>query len=122
MRAIKLGVAMLASVLISSAAMAEDLAGDWHGTINADGQALRVALHVKKTADGYSGTADSLDQGVTALEMANIVTDGQSLSFSVNTTDGTYAGKWDPAKQQWIGVWTQGTALPLNLIKGPVAP
>lgn len=122
MRAIKLGVAALASVLISSAAMAEEFAGEWHGVINADGQTLRVALHVTKTADGYSGTADSLDQNVTGLVMANIVTDGQSLRFSVNDTDGTYAGKWDPAKQQWVGVWTQATALTLNLIRGPVAP
>ena len=122
MRAIKWGAVALASVLISSAAMAEDFAGEWHGVINADGQMLRVALHVKKTAEGYSGTGDSLDQGAIGLVLANIVTDGQSLSFSVNDTDGTYAGKWDPAKQQWVGVWTQGEALPLNLIRGPVTP
>jgi hypothetical protein len=122
MRTITWGAMALASVLISSGALAEDFAGEWHGVITADGQSLRVALHVKKTADSYAGTADSLDQGAMGLVLANIVTDGQSLSFSVNDTDGTYAGKWDAAKQQWVGTWTQGMALPLNLIRGPVTP
>ena len=122
MRAIKWGAMALASVLISGAAMAEDVAGEWHGTIVADGMTLRVALHVKKTADGYSGTADSLDQGATGLELANIVTDGQSLNFAIPSVGGTYTGKWDDAKHQWTGVWTQGQDLALNLIPGPVAP
>jgi hypothetical protein len=122
MRAIRWGVAALASMLISGAAMAEDLAGEWHGAITVDGKTLRVAFHVTKTASGYTGTGDSLDQGISGLGMADIVTDGQSLSFGLNETDGRYAGKWDAAKQQWVGVWTQGTALPLNLIRGPIAP
>ena len=116
------GVAALASLLISSTAMAEDIAGEWHGTIDANGQTLRVALHVKKTSAGYEGTADSLDQGLDGLVLANIVTDGQTLSFSVLSTDGTYQGKWDETSHQWVGQWTQGTALKLDFTRGAITP
>jgi hypothetical protein len=122
MRAITWGLAALAGLLVSGAAMAEDLAGEWRGTLEAGGKTLRVAFHVTKVVGGYSGTGDSLDQGIMGLEMANIVTDGQSLTFTLNDTDGRYAGKWDAARQQWVGVWTQGSALPLNLSRGPAAP
>jgi hypothetical protein len=122
MRMVGWVVAVLASMLISSAAMAEDLAGEWHGTIEANGQTLRVALHVKKTDAGYEGTADSLDTGLDGLVLADIVTDGQTLSFSVLSTDGTYQGKWDEASHQWVGQWTQGTAAKLDFVRGAIKP
>ncbi|MGD1078140.1 MAG: hypothetical protein ABR881_07455 [Candidatus Sulfotelmatobacter sp.] len=50
--------------LSAGLAQAQDIAGDWQGTLSAGGAELRLVLHITKAADGsLKATLDSVDQG-----------------------------------------------------------
>jgi len=62
MKRILIFVALLVAASLTNA---QDIAGDWQGTIAAGGQELRLVLHITKAADGaLKATLDS----VVALE------------------------------------------------------
>ncbi|HTX50874.1 MAG TPA: alpha/beta fold hydrolase [Caulobacteraceae bacterium] len=100
-------------------AVAQTVAGDWHGALAlTPTQALHLAVHLEKHADGtYSGTFVSLDQGPTPIPLADIVSSGESLSFTLPVTPkGSFSGQWDAKSGAWVGEWKQGGfAAPLTL-------
>jgi hypothetical protein len=104
-----------------AASAAVDPAGDWIGAIKSPD--LRLAAHVHKTGDGYSGTLDSPDQGVYDLALEGVTISGDALSFSVPKVKATYFGKWDAAANLWVGKWSQlGSTSTLSLGQGVFAP
>ena len=55
---------MLVGLVVTAtyAANAQDIAGDWQGTLLADGVELRLVLHITKNDDGtLKATLDSVD-------------------------------------------------------------
>jgi hypothetical protein len=95
-----------------------DPVGDWIGILDV-GSPLRVALHVKRTGDKLTATADSLDEDAFDIAVQAIVADGDRLNFEVQSIQGRYAGSWDPAKQSYVGTWTLGgRVLPLEFVRG----
>ncbi len=90
------------------------VAGDWQGTLDAGGQQLHLALHIKQAADGtLSATLDSLDQGANGIVIDKISFQNGKLSFSSSAIHGSYEGKLT-ANSTIEGTWNQGQALPLN--------
>jgi len=62
-----LSTASLAVALAASALNAQEVTGDWLGTLSNNGGELHLALHISKAADGtLKGTLDSMDQAPTA--------------------------------------------------------
>jgi hypothetical protein len=54
-------------------ASAQDIAGDWQGTLSANGAELRLALHITKSTDGtLKATLDSVDQGANGIPVSSI--------------------------------------------------
>ena len=50
-------------LLTTGLARAQDVAGDWQGTLHAGGAELRLVLHITKAADNtLKATLDSIDQ------------------------------------------------------------
>lgn len=117
-------VAVLALAALPGDALAEDAVGDWVGKVKVPpGVELTIATHIAKGPAGLQGYAESPDQTVTPLPMADIVATSEALTFTVPSVQGVFKGKWDPAAKGWVGVLSQsGLDMPLTLVRGVAPP
>jgi pimeloyl-ACP methyl ester carboxylesterase len=120
-------VAALSLLLIGpSRALAEDAVGEWVGvlTLPPPTGVSHVGVRLKKAADGsLSGGWNNMDQGGRNLTLADVKSDGQTLSLSVPIRSSHFEGKWDPAKKAWVGTWSAGqVSAPLELARGTIPP
>ena len=117
---------MCAVVLcMASVAQAQNIAGDWQGTLKAGAAELRLVLHITRNDDGsLKATLDSVDQGANGIPVAAISLKDSNLSLTVNAVHGTYEGKLSADANEITGIWTQGQPLPLNFKRSavPVKP
>ena len=105
-----------------SFARAQDIAGDWQGTLSANGAELRLVLHIAKNADGtLKATLDSVDQGANGIPVSSISLKDSKLSLGVDAVHGTYDGRVATDGKTITGTWSQGQALPLDF-KRATAP
>jgi hypothetical protein len=112
MKKLALMVIVLASTVFM--ANAQDVVGDWQGTIKAGGAELRLALHITKAEGGeLKATLDSIDQGANGIPASAITLKDSQLNLTVAAWHGTYEGKVNAAATEIDGTWTQGQPLPL---------
>jgi len=107
----------LATLVVSTACAghAQNIVGDWQGTLKAGPAELRLVLHVLSDNDGnLKATLDSVDQGANGIPVTSISLKNSKLSFSVDSVHGTYEGKVDPNATAIAGTWTQMQPLPLD--------
>jgi hypothetical protein len=121
--ALTVGMLMMA-VALAGAARAQEAAGSWHGVLQADGAELKVGLEVKtKPGGGLEAVALGPQQTPDPIPVDRIEVKDGVLTFTVASIQGSYEGRWEPAKSAWVGDWKQaGVSMPLTLQKGPVAP
>ena len=94
---------------------AQDIAGDWQGTLNTGMGELRLVLHITKGANGaLNATLDSIDQGANGIPVKSALLKDSRLSLDVAAVHGTYEGKVAPDAKSISGTWSQGQALPLE--------
>jgi uncharacterized protein len=94
---------------------AQNIAGDWQGTLKAGGAELRLVLHVTQRTDGsLKATLDSVDQGANGIPVTSISLKNSKLDFTVDAVHGTYEGKVASDANEISGTWTQGQSLPLD--------
>ena len=94
---------------------AQDIAGDWQGTLQAGTQQLRIILHIGKDSNGgWNGKVYSIDQGPDAIPISSMKLDAANLKFEVDAVGGKYEGKVSPDGQSIDGTWMQGQRLPLE--------
>jgi len=119
----KRGLVLILVFMGAGLARAQDIAGDWLGTLSAGGAELRLVLHVTKGADGsLKATLDSIDQpGANGIPVNSITLKGSKLSLGIDAVHGTYEGKVAADAQTISGTWTQGQPLPLEF-KRTTAP
>jgi opacity protein-like surface antigen len=112
------------AALLGTSVCAQDVAGDWLGTLKpAAGLELRVALHIKKVGSGVEVTMDSVDQGANGIPTTGATLEGGTLKFSVAVVQGGFEGKVAPDGSAITGNWTQqGNALPLEFHRGTAKP
>src|SRR5947209_18598963 len=61
---------------------AQSIAGDWQGMLEAGGQQLHLALHIKQsTGNALQATMDSIDQGTNGIPISKITFQDGKLSF-----------------------------------------
>jgi hypothetical protein len=108
-------VAALAIVLSSAAsAGAQDVAGDWLGTLNVGPVALRLVLHITAAGDGrLSATLDSVDQNAKGIPVSSISLEESDLSVAVAVINGSYEGRVSADGDSIEGTWRQAGSLPL---------
>src|ERR1700687_5789605 len=101
-----------AALLIACAAAqtAPNVAGDWTGTLDANGTLLRVVVHLKGDAKQLTGAVDSLDQGAMGIPIETGKVDGSTLHFDVVSIAGSYEGKINDGATEVVGNWEQGGA------------
>jgi len=106
---------VLSIALLGSSAVAQDVAGDWHGTLNAGGTDLRLVLHIAKGENGtLKATLDSVDQGANGIPVTSATLQDSTLKLTVDAVHGTYEGKVNSDATSIAGTWTQGQPLPLE--------
>ena len=105
--------------VLSGGDCAQDIAGDWQGTLKAGGHELRLIVHIEK-GDGatWKATLASIDQspdrGAT-MAADSVTVAGTDVKISVAAIHGSYAGKLSADGTSITGNWTQGALLPLDL-------
>jgi len=106
-------MAILASTVL--VASAQDVAGDWQGTLKAGGAELRLVLHIAKGEGGeLKATLDSVDQAANGIPVSAITLKDSQLSLTVDAVHGTYEGKVNAAATEIEGTWSQGQSLSLD--------
>jgi hypothetical protein len=92
---------------------AQDIAGQWQGTIQS-GHPLRVVLKVSLDSAGkLQAYLVSIDQGPDHIPVTTISMTHGELDFSIAMIQGTYHGKLSDEISRVDGTWTQGSPLPL---------
>jgi uncharacterized protein len=96
-------------------ASAQDISGDWQGTLNTGMGELRLVLHIGKAPDGtLKATMDSIDQGANGIPIKSITLQNSKLTLDVQAVHGTYDGIVNKDASEIDGTWSQGRPMPLN--------
>jgi hypothetical protein len=106
------------AALLGGALRAQDIAGDWKGTLKAGPVELRIGLHFTKTASGFDATLDSVDQGANGIPVTGVTLQGSDLKFDIAAIQGNYAGKVSADGTSITGTFTQGQSVPLDFTRG----
>jgi non-heme chloroperoxidase len=96
--------------------VAQDIAGDWQGTLKVEAQELRIVLQIAmRDNGGWKAMMYSIDQSSDAIPVNSIALEGSNLKLTVDAVQGTYAGKVSTDGNSIAGTWAQGAPLPLTL-------
>ena len=106
---------LLIGLLLSAAfSHAQDVTGDWQGTLSAGGAELRLVLHLTRTPDGaLHATLDSIDQNSNGIPVDSATLKDSKLNLDIPILHGSYQGVVAPDAKKISGTWTQNTSLPL---------
>ncbi len=101
---------------LSGALRAQDVSGNWQGTLQS-GNGLRTILKiVKADSGGWKAVVYSIDQGGQPNTVTGLTVQGSNISFAVKTLDLTYAGTFNSARTVVTGHATlDGQTHVLNL-------
>src|SRR5438270_3530614 len=100
----------------TGAAGAQDLTGNWQGTLQTGGNGLRTVIKVVKNDGKYKGTLYSVDQGGAELPMTTFSQDGKTVEITIKLIDVSYTGTVSPDGSAITGKATQnGQTHDLNL-------
>ena len=110
--------AVIAVMLSSGAAYAQDVTGTWQGTLSA-GKELRVVITISSAAaGGLSGTMYSIDQGGQGISLNAVTLQGRTVRFAVSAIGGAFEGQLSANGNAIAGNWSQGgSPLPLTLTR-----
>jgi hypothetical protein len=101
--------------LTACAAYAQNIVGDWQGTLKAGPAELRLVLHIAQGPDGnFKATMDSIDQGANGIPITSMSLKDSKLDFTVDAVHGSYEGKVNSDGTAISGTWSQGQPLPLD--------
>jgi hypothetical protein len=97
----------------SSTPITKELAGEWNGALEVNGQTLRLVLKLTAEADRPgTGVLVSLDQGGVEIPVTAVIQAGAHVTVVVQRVAGRFEG--DLKDGQLSGTWTQGPGtLPL---------
>jgi pimeloyl-ACP methyl ester carboxylesterase len=114
--------AVMFLMTVVSVAAAQDLSGDWQGTLHAGVADLHLVLHITRDNSGsLKATLDSVDQAAYGIPVSSISFKNSILTLGVDTVHGTYEGKLASDGDTISGTWSQGQPLPLEF-KRAAAP
>jgi pimeloyl-ACP methyl ester carboxylesterase len=115
MKRVVLSVLLWLVVGLTGSAWAQDIAGDWQGTLHAGPADLRLVLHIAKNSDGsLHATMDSVDQGANGIPVSTVTLKDSQLKLGVDAVHGTFEGKVNADASAIEGTWSQGPPLPLT--------
>jgi pimeloyl-ACP methyl ester carboxylesterase len=97
---------------------AQDISGDWQGTLrdpSLEPRQLRIVLRIAKgEGAAWSGRWFSIDQNnPTGVPVSTITLQGSSLKLTIEANHGSYEGKISADGNSFTGTWTQRKSWPL---------
>jgi pimeloyl-ACP methyl ester carboxylesterase len=107
-------------ISLSCAARAQDIAGNWQGTLKARGQELRIVLQIAQDGAGWKVDTYNIDQIPEPVVASSISLDGGTLKFSLDSqvpSPAAYEGKLSADGNSIVGTFTQGRPLPLEFTR-----
>jgi pimeloyl-ACP methyl ester carboxylesterase len=103
-------------LLFVSGLSAQDITGSWYGTLNTNGQKLRIVYHLTKTGDEYEATMDSPDQGANGLPTDKTTFINSNLNIEAASIGITYTASFQPDSNKFKGTFKQAAvSIPLDL-------
>lgn len=101
------------TLLAALPVLAQDIAGDWLGTLHAGPMDLRFLVHITRGTDGIlTGTMDSLDQNAKGIPIRSIELKESKLTFALAAIH--YEGTVNKDFTAIEGTFTQRESFPLN--------
>jgi pimeloyl-ACP methyl ester carboxylesterase len=95
---------------------AQDIAGDWQGTLKFAKTELRVVINIAKSPDGgWTATEFTPDEGSNGVVASSVTLEGSALRLAFDAIRATYEGTLGESKNSLEGTLTQGSRHPLNL-------
>lgn len=95
------------AILIPSSLWAQDISGDWQGTLDL-GTKLRIILHVEKDSNGaLACKLYSIDQGPDGLKANSVTFKDSSIEAKFDLLRASYEGKVSADGNSITGTWTQ---------------
>ena len=124
-RLMKKIVFVLITFFLPYSIAAQELNGNWSGTLNIQGTRLRVVFNISEDENGYSCTMDSPDQGVKDIPVTSTSFEKSILKLEVSTARISYEGRYKDSLI--VGTFTQNNLdFPLNLtrqmVENKIAP
>ena len=109
--------AVVLVAMFGTGALAQDLSGNWQGTLKA-GRDLRVIFTISKgDKDTWTAKMYSIDQGAQPIPVSSFTQHESNIKMSVEMIGGTFEGKLSDDGKTMTGAWTQGLQpLPLILV------
>jgi len=108
-----------AVMMLARGAYAQDIAGDWQGTLQLGGQRVRGILRVTKGDEGaWHGAIIAVEPTTdfgTSTPVTTMTLQGSNLRFTVESTQGVYEGKLSADGNSIIGTWKRGSDPPQEL-------
>jgi non-heme chloroperoxidase len=107
------------ATLLGTTLYAQDITGDWQGTLAPGAEKLRMVMHIAKDSEGaWKATLFSIDQGADGIVTNSVKLQGPSLKVTFDQLRGTFEGKVSTEGTSIQGTWSQGpTPLPLDLVR-----
>jgi len=116
MKKLMLGLIALTALIATPALRAQDLSGNWQGTLHA-GKDLRIIVRLTKDDSRLKAVMYSIDQGGQPIDTTGVALQGTVFKFTVPSVNGTYEGKLSADAKFITGTWRQGQSLPLTLVR-----
>jgi uncharacterized protein (TIGR03435 family) len=108
--------ALPGSALQAQNVAAQNITGNWQGTLQAGPQKVRIVFTIALEDDKLKGTLHIIDQPSPPIA-TTITRDGSIVKMTIPSMNGTYEGKLSGDGNSIAGTWTQGAALALNLAR-----
>ncbi len=107
---------MALAALPASALQAQDISGNWQGTLQAGQQKVRIVFKIALENDKLQATLRTVDQASRPIA-TTITRDGSTIKMTVPSLNGKYDGKLSGDGNSMAGTWTQGAPQALNLAR-----
>ena len=104
------------ATLPGSALQAQNITGSWQGTLEAGPRKLRIVFKISLEDDKLKATLYSIDQQAPGIPASTVTKDGSTIKIAIGGL-GSYEGKLSGDGNAIVGTWTQGGAMPLNLVR-----
>jgi uncharacterized protein (TIGR03435 family) len=104
------------AALQGSALQAQNITGNWQGTLLAGQQKVRIVFKIALENDKLKATLYAVDQPSAPIA-TTITRDGSTVKMTVPSLNGNYEGKLSGDGNSITGTWTQGAPLALNLAR-----
>jgi uncharacterized protein (TIGR03435 family) len=104
--------------MFSAATGAQDLPGNWQGTMHT-GKDQRIVVNIRAgEKDGWSAKMYSIDQGAQPVNVVLLTKQDSNIKIAIDTIGSAFEGKLSWDGKTIAGTWTEGsTPVPMVLVK-----